>query len=88
MIRKLFLDHPLSVGETYGEHMRTAWRFGSSMVVAGAACCVHAAFPTLFPRTASDRVKKLYAEMRARQPAFNERRPAFEEPEWQLEYEI
>jgi hypothetical protein len=58
------------------------------MVVGGVACMVHAVLPFVFPRTASDRVKKLYAQMVARQPAFAERRPAFQEPEWQIEYEI
>ena len=86
MIDRIFLSHPRSVGETYTEHAGVAARFGATMVVGGLACMVHAVFPTLFARTASDRVKKLYAQMVARQP--NLRRPAYEEPEWQIEYEI
>jgi hypothetical protein len=88
MIDRFFLSHPRSVGETYGEHARTAGRFGATMVIGGLACMVHALLPSLFPRSASDRVKRLYAQMVARQPAFAERRPAFQEPEWQIEYEI
>jgi hypothetical protein len=86
MIDRLFLSHPRSVGETYPEHAGVAARFGATMVVGGVACIIHAVFPSLFPRAASDRVKRLYAQMVARQP--NMRRPAFEEPEWQIEYEI
>lgn len=86
MFDRLFLSHPRSVGESYTEHAGVAARFGVTMVIGGAACILHAFIPAIFPRTASDRVKKLYAQMVARQP--NLRRPAFEEPEWQIEYEI
>jgi hypothetical protein len=88
MIDRIFLSHPRSVGESYGEHAATAARFGITMMIGGAACVVHAFIPAVFPRTASDRVKKLYTQMKARQPAFAQTRPAFQEPEWQIEYEI
>jgi hypothetical protein len=88
MFDRLFLSHPRSVGETYTEHAATAARFGATMMIGGAACILHAFVPAVFPRTASDRVKKLYAQMRARQPNFAAQRPAFDQPEWQLEYEI
>jgi hypothetical protein len=88
MIDRFFLSHPRSVGESYSEHAATAARFGATMVVGGVACLIHAALPAVFPRSASDRVKRLYAQMVSRQPAFAERRPAFHEPEWQIEYEI
>ena len=88
MIQRFFLSHPRSVGESYGEHAATASRFGVAMIVGGAACVVHAVLPFLFVRTASDTVKRLYAQMKARQPAFSQERPAFQQPEWQPEYEI
>lgn len=88
MIDRLLFAHPRSVGESYAEHFAIAARFGATMLAGGAACMVHAAIPALFTRTASERVKRLYGEMKARQPAFASLRPAFDEPEWQLEYEI
>ena len=88
MIDRIFLAHPRSVGESYGEHMRTATGFGLRMIAGGAACLVHAIVPALFARTASEAVKRLYARMMARQPAFARERPAFQQPEWQIEYEI
>ncbi len=88
MITRLFLAHPRSVGESYAEHAATAAKFGATMMVGGAACIVHAVLPFLFVRTASDSVKRLYAQMKARQPAFAEQQPAFRQPEWQLDYEI
>ncbi|UZK67066.1 DUF6356 family protein [Sphingomonas sp. M1-B02] len=88
MIERHFLSHPRSVGESYAEHAVTAARFGFAMIVGGAACVVHAILPSLFARTASDTVKTLYGQMKARQPAFSQQRPAFQQPEWQIDYEI
>lgn len=88
MIDRWFLDHPHSVGETYAEHAGIALRFGGAMVLAGAACFVHAAVPALFPRTASGTVKRLYLAMRARQPDLTAAPPAFTSDAWRPEYEI
>ncbi|QAY75495.1 DUF6356 family protein [Sphingosinicella sp. BN140058] len=88
MFDRLFLAHPRSIGESYPEHAAMAARFGATMVVGGLACIVHAVFPAVFATTASDRVKQLYRQMKARQPAFKAQPPAFSDPAWQLEYEI
>jgi Family of unknown function (DUF6356) len=68
MISKLFTDHPRTIGETYGEHARTAFSFGWRMAVGGIACMVHAVVPGLFIKTASRTVVQLDAEMRGRKP--------------------
>ena len=81
-----FTDHPRSIGETYPEHFGIALRFGLAMLAGGVACLVHAVVPALFERTGSATIKRLYAEIVARQPG--QRRPAHEEPSWQPEYEI
>lgn len=88
MIDHIFLRHPRSVGESYGEHAGTAMTFGAKMIAGGVACIVHALVPVLFTRTASNTVKTLYGQMKSRQPAFSARPPAFAEPDWQIEYEI
>ena len=88
ILKRWFLAHPRSVGESYWEHASVAGRFGATMVVGGLACLVHAAVPALFQRTASDRVKQLYQHMKSRQPAFAKAPPSFQDPAWQLEYEI
>ncbi len=62
----LFTRHPHAVGETYLEHAATAGGFGAAMVMAGAACLVHAVLPFLFKTTASDTVMRLRARMAAR----------------------
>lgn len=88
MIDRIFLSHPRSVGESYVTHAATAFGFGARMIGGGIACLVHGLVPAHFPRTASNTVKALYGRMRARQPADQQRPPAFAEPGWQLEYEI
>lgn len=69
MIAKLFIDHPRAIGETYGQHARTAFSFGWRMVGGGFACMVHALVPGLFVKTASRTVVQLDAEMRGRKPS-------------------
>ncbi|HVN36063.1 MAG TPA: DUF6356 family protein [Casimicrobiaceae bacterium] len=59
-----FTAHPASVGETYWKHMRFAFRFGSRMLMGGAAAVVHSVFPFLFMTTAS-RINDELVEMRA-----------------------
>ncbi|WP_422631616.1 DUF6356 family protein, partial [Pseudomonas proteolytica] len=42
MFRRLFLDHPASVGESYAEHFGVASRFGVTLIGGGLGCLVHA----------------------------------------------
>ncbi|MBL8670375.1 MAG: hypothetical protein JNK11_06980 [Alphaproteobacteria bacterium] len=62
-MRRLFSEHPASVGETYVEHMGMATSFGLRMVGAGFACLLHGLFPFLFVRTGSKTIQQLHQEM-------------------------
>ena len=62
-IRRAFTDHPASVDETYTEHMRVALGFAGSLAVAAGAALVHAVVPSLCEKTASKRVRAMYATM-------------------------
>ena len=88
MIDRIFLSHPRSVGESYGEHAGMAFGFGIRMIGGGVACLLHGIVPAWFTRTGSNTVKALYGRMTARQPAYQHRPAPFTDPEWQLEYEI
>ena len=66
MLRKLFIDHPSSVEETYLEHMWFAVCFASLLFAAGAAALVHAIIPGLCKTTASDLIRKMYARIEYR----------------------
>jgi hypothetical protein len=78
MLKRLFLDHPETVGETYREHLAVASRFGIAMVGGGIACMMHAIVPAIFPTAGSDTVDRLHAQMvrkrRAKRDAFFDER--------------
>jgi len=63
LLRNLFIKHPATVGETYGEHLISALGFGTRMVVAGLACMVHGLLPAVFVTRGSDTVRSLYDRM-------------------------
>jgi len=69
MFRRLFLDHPASVGESYGEHFMVASSFGWRMIGGGAACALHALLPFAFKTRGSDTVAALHAQMVAKRNA-------------------
>lgn len=58
-----FKDHPASVGETYFEHLCSAFSFALRLLAASAACFAHGLFPFLFTSTGSSAVKRLYQGM-------------------------
>ena len=53
MFRRLFLDHPASVGETYFEHFGVATGFGAKMIVGGLGAVIHGVLPFAFKTTGS-----------------------------------
>ncbi|MEM8988597.1 MAG: DUF6356 family protein [Pseudomonadota bacterium] len=60
---RLFTEHPATVGETYVEHMGSAFSFGTEMVTAGFACLLHGLFPFLFEKTGSNAIQRLHHRM-------------------------
>ena len=77
MIRRLFIDHPATVGESYGEHLQVAGSFGVAMLVGALGCFVHALVPALCKRTGSTTVKRLHARL-THDPQRDGKRPDFE----------
>lgn len=69
MFRRLFLDHPASVGESYAEHFGVAASFGAAMVAGGLGALIHAALPFAFPTTASRTIERLHARLVAKRAA-------------------
>lgn len=67
-LKRLFTEHPDSVGETYLEHMGVALSFAFPLLRAGLAALVHAFLPFLCVTTASATVKRLHARMVNRTP--------------------
>lgn len=63
MVRRLFLDHPASVGEGYLEHASFAACFGWTMFLGSLACFIHALVPALCQSTGSATVIKLHERL-------------------------
>jgi hypothetical protein len=59
-MRTAFTEHPASVGESYGEHMRVSLGFAGTLAVAAGAALIHAVVPALCTKSASTRVRTMY----------------------------
>lgn len=90
MFKKLFVDHPASVNETYFQHFGVAMGFATRLFVATCACLVHAFVPGMCVKTGSKIITGLHDKMvanRVQQPPKTEEKPArVEEP--YIEYMI
>lgn len=65
-VKKLFLDHPEALNETYFEHFGHAMSYAGRLFAAGFCALMHAFFPFLFEKTASNAIKAMYGEMTTR----------------------
>ena len=65
MLRRLFLDHPREVGQSYFGHQRNAFFYAASLLGAAIACFVHGLVPALFLHTGSRVVARLSELMAA-----------------------
>ena len=63
LIRRAFIEHPASVGETYGQHLAHASGFGLRMILGGIACMIHGLLPFLFVKTGSRQIESLHGRM-------------------------
>lgn len=63
MFRKIFLDHPREVDESYLEHFGVAGRFGLAMIWGGVRALVHAFVPALCVTSGSDTIRRLHTIM-------------------------
>lgn len=58
-----FTEHPATVGESYGQHFKSALSFSGTLLQAAICCAVHALLPFLFERTGRAAVSKLHEKM-------------------------
>ena len=65
-IKKLFTEHPHSLGESYLEHLICAAGYGLRMIFAGFAAIIHSIFPFLFETTASDLAREITGDIESR----------------------
>lgn len=62
-MKRLFTEHPASVGESYLEHMGQSLSFAGPLFLASLACLVHAFLPFLCVRSGSRTVTRLHERM-------------------------
>jgi hypothetical protein len=72
-MKNIFNEHPHSIGETYWQHFFFASKFGSQMVIGGLACIIHAIFPFIFKKTASDYLLQMTNDFVSRMTIVEER---------------
>lgn len=61
--KKLFLDHPASVGESYLQHLLMASTFALRLTLGAIACFLHGVFPFLCTKTGSGIITDLHESM-------------------------
>ena len=88
MIERLFLRHPRSIGESYGEHFTTAGGFGLQLISGGVACLVHALVPAWFEHSASNTVHRLHDFMMARRARGAAEPHGLDDGNWVLDFQI
>ena len=66
MRRRLFLDHPASLGETDGEHFAAASCIGVTLIATGRACLARALVPATFQTTGSRTIRRLHGTLAPR----------------------
>ncbi|MBH5398098.1 hypothetical protein HZZ13_09880 [Bradyrhizobium sp. CNPSo 4010] len=65
-LHRLFLSHPHSVDESYGEHFLFALGFAARLFGAALAALVHAVIPCLFETTASRMIRQMHERITRR----------------------
>jgi hypothetical protein len=66
MVQRLFVEHPRSLGMTWGGHGVGAVKIGAELIGAGCAAMVHAAVPGWFTDTAGKTVARIYDHIQSR----------------------
>jgi hypothetical protein len=66
LVNRLFVEHPRSLGMSWGGHGVGAAKIGARLVGAGIACLVHAVVPGWFSQTGGKTVTGMYDHMMRR----------------------
>ncbi|MFK7914488.1 MAG: DUF6356 family protein [Pseudomonadales bacterium] len=66
MTANRFCEHPNSVGETYGQHLRAAFGYSWRLFKGALGCALHGLMPWLCTSTGSALISDLHQELQAR----------------------
>lgn len=76
---KAFTQHPETVGESYFQHLCSAWGFAATMALGALACALHGLFPFAFQSSGSRRIRELHERMVTHRTA---PKPPLRAPAW------
>ena len=65
-VKRLFINHPRSLGMTWASHGTGAVKIGAELIGAGCAAIVHAVVPGWFTETAGRTVTRIYDHIQSR----------------------
>ena len=68
-LRRLFTDHPQSLGMSWAQHCLGAVKISAELIGAGLAALVHAIVPGWFTETAGRTVTRIYDHIQSRKAA-------------------
>ncbi len=88
MLKRLFIDHPKSVNETYLQHFFTSMSFSMKLFKAAMACFIHALVPGLCIKTGSKAITELHVKMVTFRVKGSSDAVSKEQPEDSIEYMI
>lgn len=88
MLKRLFIEHPKSVNETYMQHFFTSMSFSMKLFKAAIACFIHALVPGLCIKTGSKAITELHVKMVTFRIKGSSEQAAKEQPEDSIEYMI
>ena len=66
-LHRLFLSHPQTVDESYGQHFCFALGFAARLFGAACAALIHAIIPCLFETTASRMIREMHGTIMRRE---------------------
>ncbi len=72
--KRLFLEHPREVDESFGEHFAASSGYGWRLFKASMCAYIHAFVPGVCKTAASDRVRAMAAELNGRAMTAREER--------------
>jgi hypothetical protein len=79
--KRLFIDHPRSLGMSWSAHGVGAIKIGAELIAAGCAAIVHALVPGWFTETAGRTVARIYDHIQ-------QRKAGADDPDSWPDYEI
>ena len=74
--KRIWVEHPHSVNETYLQHLYFAMKMGTLLMILGVIALIHSIFPFMFKETVSNYLYKMTDEMK------NRNRQILDDNEW------